>query len=105
MNAYSSSLAFQAAGVPVKRPWLTAGISGAALGLVVSMQTGSVSSHFQNVLLLADYWIAPFVAVVMIDWLRRHQEYTAAELVQTLPLKKLPPAGRHWPRSYSGSAR
>lgn len=90
MNAYSSSLAFQAAGLPVKRPWLTTGISGAALGLVVWMQTGSVSGHFENVLLLADYWVAPFVAVVMINWLRRHQQYTATELVQTLPLKRLP---------------
>jgi nucleobase:cation symporter-1, NCS1 family len=94
MNAYSSSLAFQAAGLPVKRPWLTIGISGAALGLVVWMQTGSVSGHFEDVLLLADYWVAPFVAIVMIDWLRRHREYTAAELVRTLPLKGLP-AG--WP--------
>ena len=69
MNAYSSSLAFQAAGVAVRRPWLTIAISGAALGLVIWMQTGSVSGHFQEVLLLADYWVAAFVPIVAIDWL------------------------------------
>jgi L-lactate permease len=42
MNAYSSSLAFQAAGLALKRPWLTIGICGATLGLVTLMQTGSV---------------------------------------------------------------
>lgn len=94
MNAYSSSLAFQAAGVAVKRPWLTIGISGAALGLVIWMQTGSVSGHFQEVLLLADYWVAAFVPIVAIDWLRRHREYTAARLQEAMPLRRLP-AG--WP--------
>lgn len=90
MNAYSSSLAFQAAGVAVKRPWLTIGISGAALGLVIWMQTGSVSGHFQEVLLLADYWVAAFVPIVAIDWLRRHREYTAARLQEAMPLRRLP---------------
>ena len=93
-NAYSSSLAFQAAGLAVKRPILTVGISGAALGLVLWMQTGSVSAHFEEVLLLADYWIAAFVPIVIIDWLRRHREYTADRLAEAMPLHKLPPG---WP--------
>jgi NCS1 family nucleobase:cation symporter-1 len=94
MNAYSSSLAFQAAGVAVRRPWLTIAISGAALGLVIWMQTGSVSGHFQEVLLLADYWVAAFVPIVAIDWLRRRTGYTAARLQHAMPLRRLP-AG--WP--------
>jgi NCS1 family nucleobase:cation symporter-1 len=94
MNAYSSSLAFQAAGVAVRRPWLIIAISGAALGLVIWMQTGSVSGHFQEVLLLADYWVAAFVPIVAIDWLRRHTGYTAARLQEAMPLRRLP-AG--WP--------
>lgn len=93
-NAYSSSLAFQAAGVAVKRPILTVGISGAALGVVLWMQTGSVSAHFEEVLLLADYWIAAFVPIVIIDWLRRHREYTADRLTEAMPLHRLPPG---WP--------
>jgi purine-cytosine permease-like protein len=93
-NAYSSSLAFQAAGVAVKRPILTVGISGAALGVVLWMQTGPVSAHFEEVLLLADYWIAAFVPIVIIDWLRRRREYTADRLTEAMPLHRLPPG---WP--------
>jgi NCS1 family nucleobase:cation symporter-1 len=94
MNAYSSALAFQAAGVPVKRPYLTVGISGLALLLVIWMQTGSVSAHFTEVILFADYWIAAFTPIIVIDWLRRRREYVTRDLTAAMALRNLPSG---WP--------
>ncbi len=89
MNDYSGSLALQAAGVKLKRNW------GAALGTVLAfclilwIHHGNTSSKFQNVLLLSAYWIAPFLAIILIDWHDREGFTTHAGLSTIMDLKTL----------------
>jgi NCS1 family nucleobase:cation symporter-1 len=68
MNDYSGSLAIQAGGVPIKRHLSAAFGTVIAFCLILWIHTGDVSAKFQNVLLFTAYWIAPFLAVVLIDW-------------------------------------
>jgi NCS1 family nucleobase:cation symporter-1 len=55
---------------------------------------GDTAAKFQNVLLFTAYWIAPFIAVVLIDWYRRGQTVTRAELLRSLDFRCL---GSGWP--------
>ncbi len=71
MNDYSGSLAIQAAGIRARRNWGAAAGTVLAFGLILWLNSGDLSSKFQNVLLFTAYWIAPFLAVVLVDWQRR----------------------------------
>jgi NCS1 family nucleobase:cation symporter-1 len=73
MNDYSGSLAAQAGGVRIKRPVSALIGTVIAFGLILWLHTGNVSAKFQNVLLFSAYWIAPFLAVVLIDWRERER--------------------------------
>jgi NCS1 family nucleobase:cation symporter-1 len=39
--------------------------------LILWLNSGNLSSKFQNILLFTAYWIAPFLAIIVIDWYRR----------------------------------
>ncbi len=41
-----------------------------AFGLTLWLDTGSLSTKFTNLLLFITYWIPPFAAVQIVDWLR-----------------------------------
>jgi NCS1 family nucleobase:cation symporter-1 len=71
MNDYSGSLALQTFGVRVRRPVSAVIVTVLAFALILWLHTGDRATHFQDVLLLASYWIPAFVAVVVIDWLLR----------------------------------
>ena len=73
MNDYSGSLAAQAGGVRIKRHVSALIGTVIAFGLILWLHTGNVSAKFQNVLLFSAYWIAPFLAVVLIDWRERER--------------------------------
>jgi NCS1 family nucleobase:cation symporter-1 len=68
MNDYSGSLALQAAGVKLRRNWSAALGTGLAFCLILWIHGGNTSGKFQSVLLFSAYWIAPFLAIVLIDW-------------------------------------
>jgi nucleobase:cation symporter-1, NCS1 family len=68
MNDYSASLAFQALGARVRRPFISVVVMVMALAAVLWMHAGSTSTRFENILLFTGYWLAPFCAIVMIDW-------------------------------------
>ena len=68
MNDYSGSLALQAAGVKLKRNWSAALGTVLAFCLILWIHQGNTSGKFQSVLLFSAYWIAPFLAIVLIDW-------------------------------------
>ena len=95
MNDYSGSLAVQAGGVPIKRHLSAAIGTVIAFFLILWLHTGDVSAKFQNVLLFTAYWIAPFLAVVLIDWRDRTHRAGGGEsvnrhtLVHMLPWKNL----------------
>jgi NCS1 family nucleobase:cation symporter-1 len=76
MNDYTGSLAVQAAGARLKRPVTAAIVALAAYAAIVWMHDGNTAARFTNVLLFAGYWIAPFCAIVMIDWHYEKSRYT-----------------------------
>ncbi len=80
MNDYTGSLAFQALGARVKRPIIAAVVAVLAFAAILWMNAGDTSGKFTNVLLFIGYWIAPFCAIVMIDWHYHKAKYTPAFL-------------------------
>ena len=60
-----------------------------AFGLILWLDTGNVAAKFQNVLLFTAYWIAPFLAVVLIDWRDRRDGVNRETLVHMLEWKNL----------------
>jgi NCS1 family nucleobase:cation symporter-1 len=94
MNDYTGSLAFQALGVRLRRPVVAAVGAVLAFAPILYMNAGNTSSKFQNVLLFTAYWIAPFCAIVMIDWHYNKDKYTPSFLRRALGFSKL---SNGWP--------
>ncbi|MHB1593290.1 MAG: purine-cytosine permease family protein [Streptosporangiaceae bacterium] len=80
MNDYTGSLAFQALGVRLRRPVTAALVAVIAFAAIIWMQAGDTAGRFQNILLFIGYWIAPFCAIVMIDWVANRGRYEPAYL-------------------------
>jgi purine-cytosine permease-like protein len=72
----AGSLAFQALGGRVKQPVTAALVAVVALAAILWMHAGHASGKFENLLLFVGYWIAPFCAIVMIDWHYNRQRYS-----------------------------
>jgi NCS1 family nucleobase:cation symporter-1 len=68
MNDYSGSLALQAGGIKIRRQWSALVGTVFAFFLILWLNHGNTSAKFQNILLFASYWIAPFLAVILVDW-------------------------------------
>jgi nucleobase:cation symporter-1, NCS1 family len=94
MNDYTGSLAFQALGARVRRPIIAAAGAILAFGPILYMNAGNTSGKFQNLLLFTSYWIAPFCAIVMIDWIYNRARYRPSYLRGALGFAKL---GNGWP--------
>jgi NCS1 family nucleobase:cation symporter-1 len=94
MNDYTGSLAFQALGARVRRPIIAAVVAVLAFGAILWMNAGNTSGKFTNVLLFIGYWIAPFCAIVMIDWHYNKGKYTPSFLRGALGFRNL---GNGWP--------
>ena len=94
MNDYSGSLAFQALGVRLRRPVTAALVAVLAFAAILWIQAGDTAGRFENILLFVGYWIAPFAAIVMIDWRDHKDQYQPAALRSALAFSNLP-AG--WP--------
>jgi NCS1 family nucleobase:cation symporter-1 len=84
MNDYTGSLAFQALGARVRRPIIAAVVAVLAFLAILWMNSGDTSGKFENLLLFIGYWIAPFVAIVMIDWHYNKAKYTPGFLRRAL---------------------
>ena len=65
---YSAGLQVLAAGVRVPRPVMTAISAGIAFSVTLWLHTGDLSDKATNLVLLATYWLAPFVAIVAVHW-------------------------------------
>src|SRR5499427_4984914 len=77
INVYSGALSFLVLGVRlplrIRRALvaLIAGVVGYIVGVALQSQVGP-GSKYEDFLLLISYWIAPFLAVVLVDyWMRR----------------------------------
>jgi nucleobase:cation symporter-1, NCS1 family len=84
MNDYTGSLAFQALGARVRRPVIAAVVAVLAFAAILWMNAGNTSGKFTNLLLFIGYWIAPFCAIVMIDWYYEKDKYTPGFLRRAL---------------------
>ncbi len=82
LNIYSGAISFLTLGIRlplrIRRAAvaLGAGVVGYVIGVILESRVGPGSSY-ENFLLLISYWIAPFLAVVLVDyWLRggRYEE-------------------------------
>ena len=89
MNDYTGSLAFQALGARVRRPIIAAVVAILAFIAILWMNAGNTAGKFQNVLLIIGYWIAPFCAIVLIDWHYGKGKYMPAFLRWALEFRRL----------------
>jgi len=70
VNDYSGSLALQATGARIKRPYVAIVVTIVAFALTIWLNSGHLATKFENVLLFITYWIPPFVAIQMVHWWR-----------------------------------
>jgi NCS1 family nucleobase:cation symporter-1 len=89
MNDYTGSLAFQALGARLRRPLIAAIVAALAFAAILWMNAGDTSGKFTNLLLFIGYWIAPFCAIVMIDWHYEKDAYTPEFLRRALAFGSL----------------
>jgi nucleobase:cation symporter-1, NCS1 family len=94
LNDYSGSLAFQALGARVRRPVIAAAVAILAFTPILYLNAGNTSGRFENLLLFTSYWVAPFCAIVMIDWYYNRSRYTPSFLCGALRFARL---GNGWP--------
>lgn len=76
MNDYSGSLALQTLGVRVRRPVSAVLVTVLAFFLILWLHSADTATRFLDVLLLIGYWIPPFVAIIVIDWVLRTRRAT-----------------------------
>lgn len=57
--------------------------------MILWLHGGNTAARFQSVLLFSAYWIAPFLAIVLIDWLDRKATVTHEGLCSLMDLKNL----------------
>jgi NCS1 family nucleobase:cation symporter-1 len=82
MNDYSGSLALQAAGARIRRPYIAIIVTAAAFFLTLWLNTGTLATKFQNVLLFATYWVTPFAAIQIVDWWRHRAIMDVSDIVE-----------------------
>lgn len=81
MNDYSGSLALQAAGARVKRPYVAVVVTVFAFALTLWLHSGNLATKFENVLLFITYWVPPFAAIQMVHWWRHRGKVDAAKIM------------------------
>lgn len=91
LTDYSGALAAQSAGVNILRPLVTAISALVAFGVAMWLHSGDVSTKFEDVLLLITYWVTPWAAIVIVDWLSHGRRMTRDSLSKLLsaPLRSL----------------
>jgi len=89
MNDYTGSLAFQALGARLRRPVTAALVAVLAFAAILWMHAADTAGRFENILLFIGYWIAPFCAIVMIDWHDHKDRYKPQQLRAALSFRDL----------------
>jgi NCS1 family nucleobase:cation symporter-1 len=75
--------------VRLKRNWSAALGTVLAFFLILWIHQGDTSGKFQGVLLFSAYWIAPFLAIILIDWHARDGVTTHGGLLALMDMKNL----------------
>jgi NCS1 family nucleobase:cation symporter-1 len=89
MNDYSGSLAIQAGGIRIKRNWTALYSTILAFFLIIWLHQGNTSGRFENILLFASYWIAPFCSVLVIDWYYMRKSLSPQRLRDLMDFRRL----------------
>lgn len=91
LTDYSGALAAQSAGVNLLRPLITIISALIAFGVALWLHSGNVSGKFEDVLLLISYWVTPWAAIVIVDWLAsgHRMERDVLSRVFSAPLRRL----------------
>ena len=77
LNLYSNSLSARALDLRWPRPALV--ILGGAVGLAFALAgSGNFNGFYSNFLLALDYWITPWLAVILVDFYWRRQQCSEA---------------------------
>ncbi len=88
MNDYSGSLALQATGARIKRPYIAVLVTVIAFFLTLWLNTGDIAAKFSNVILFATYWVTPFAAIQMVDWWRHRGVMNTTTIVESSSLHR-----------------
>jgi nucleobase:cation symporter-1, NCS1 family len=82
LNDYTGSLSLQAAGVRIPR--IVSALIVAILGFFFTLflNSGDFVGKFESYLLFISYWIAPWAAVVLVDWWLRPKPVGVARLLR-----------------------
>ena len=81
MNDYTGSLSLQAAGFKVKRVYAAVVVAVLGFAFTLYLNSGDFSLKFENYLLFISYWIAPWAAVVLVDWALRGRRADTSRLI------------------------
>jgi nucleobase:cation symporter-1, NCS1 family len=82
VNDCTGSLSLQAAGITVRRPVIALINGAAAFGFSAWFlyAPGALYGKVENLLLFFTYWISAWLAVVVVDWVRRRGRVCVADL-------------------------
>jgi hypothetical protein len=78
----------------MKRNWSALLGTVLAFFVILWIHGGNTSGKFQNALLFSAYWIAPFLAVILIDWHYRKGSIDPKTLLRLMSFENLSPG---WP--------
>jgi NCS1 family nucleobase:cation symporter-1 len=71
MNDYTGSLSLQAAGLRLPRVYSAVAVAILGFLFTLYLNSGDFVAKFESYLLFISYWIAPWAAVVVVDWWQR----------------------------------
>jgi NCS1 family nucleobase:cation symporter-1 len=90
INAYTASLAVQSLEIRLPRTVAAGAVAVLAYGALWWISSGNMAARFTNVLLFTAYWIAPWLAIVAIDWYYAKGRYTPAYVDEAMQWPNLP---------------
>jgi len=84
LDLYSSGVTLQAMGVKIKRDWavLVDCVIALAITMVAIFNT-SFNTYLKDFVDVVIVWIAPWVAIFLVDWWMRRSRYVPSELQRT----------------------
>ncbi|HEY8707152.1 MAG TPA: hypothetical protein VIM34_04065, partial [Burkholderiaceae bacterium] len=80
-NDYTGSLSLQAAGVRIPRVVSALIVAVLGFGFTLYLNGADFAAKFENYLLFISYWIAPWAAVVLVNWMRRREPLNLGRLM------------------------
>jgi NCS1 family nucleobase:cation symporter-1 len=84
LDLYSSGVTLQAMGVKIKRDWAVLVDCAIALAItMIAIFNTSFNTYLKDFVDVVIVWIAPWVAIFLVDWWMRRSRYVPSELQRT----------------------